>query len=202
MAENETPIDDQQGTKIEVETDASAAQDEVEVEGTESVNEDVPVVDVDALQKELSAAQEKINELTDTAVRAQAEMQNVRRRAERDVENAHKFGLEKFVNDLLPVVDSLERGLDTLSEDEETLKPAREGMALTLKMLLDAAKKYGVEQVDPVGEPFDPNLHEAMTMVESPDAEPNSVLNVLQRGYTLNGRLVRPAMVVIAKAAS
>ncbi len=148
---------------------------------------------VDALTEELAAAK-------DQAIRAQAEVQNVRRRAEQDVEKAHKFGQEKLVNDLLPIIDNLERALDTMDAENEAFKSVIEGVELTLKSFQDTLVRHNIEAVNPVGEPFDPQLHQAMSMVESPDAEPNTVINVFQKGYTLHGRLVRPAMVVVAKA--
>lgn len=148
---------------------------------------------VQVLEEQLAAAQ-------DQALRVAADMQNVRRRAEQDVEKAHKFALEKFANDLLPIVDSLERGLELSSDAEEALRPMREGMQLTLKLFLDTLERYQLVPVDPLGEPFNPELHQAMAMEESLHAEPGSVLKVFQRGYQLSGRLLRPAMVVVAKA--
>jgi len=145
------------------------------------------------LEEQLAAAQ-------DQSLRSVAELQNVRRRAEQDVEKAHKFALEKFAGDLLPVLDSLERGLELSNATDETLKPMREGMELTLKMLQDTLKRYQVEAVDPHGAPFNPEHHQAMAMEESATAEPGSVLKVFQKGYLLNGRLLRPAMVVVSKA--
>lgn len=146
------------------------------------------------------AASEKA--LSEADIRAQAEIQNVRRRAERDVEHAHKFALEKFAADLLAVADSLERGLSTLGRDNEALQPAREGLELTLKVLLDAFARYNLEQIDPHGQPFNPEQHEAMTMISVPNAEPNTVIDVLEKGYQLNGRLIRPARVVVSRAES
>lgn len=143
---------------------------------------------------------EEIAGLKEQVLRAQAETQNVRRRAEQDVEKAHKFALEKFVNDLLPVADNLERAIGAANADDEAQKAVIEGVELTLKSLQETLKKYKVEPVDPEGEPFDPQLHQAMSMVPNPDVEPNTVLNVFQKGYTLNGRLVRPAMVVVSAA--
>ena len=132
-------------------------------------------------------------------LRAQAEALNVKRRAEQDVEKARKFALEQFAKDLLPVVDNLERALEAASGDDEAVRPIAEGVELTLKSFLDAMAKYKIEVVDPQGEPFDPNLHQAMSMVENNEVEPNSVIAVMQKGYTLNGRLVRPAMVMVSK---
>ncbi|WP_439886354.1 nucleotide exchange factor GrpE [Pseudomonas sp. MBLB4123] len=148
---------------------------------------------IQVLEEELAAAQDK-------ALRMAADLQNVRRRAEQDVEKAHKFALEKFASDLLPVVDSLERGLELSSPNDEAIKAVREGMELTLKLFQDTLKRYQLEVVDPEGAPFDPEHHQAMAMQESAQAEPGSVLKVFQKGYLLNGRLLRPAMVVVSKA--
>ncbi|WP_163832333.1 nucleotide exchange factor GrpE [Spartinivicinus ruber] len=157
---------------------------------------------VEVLQQQLEAALTETAQAKDQVIRAQAEMQNIQRRAKQDVEKAHKFALDKFSNELLPVVDSLERALETAAPaaDEEAVKAMHEGIELTLKMFLDVLKKFNIEQLDPVGEPFDPQYHEAMAMQESQDAEPGTVLAAIQKGYLLNGRLVRPAMVVVAKA--
>lgn len=149
---------------------------------------------------EVKARLEKAEKaLSEADLRAQAEIQNVRKRAERDVEHAHKFALEKFAGDILSVADSLERALATLDENDEALKPAREGTELTLKVLLDVFARYNIEQVDPKDQPFNPELHEAMTMVPSAEVAPNTVVDVLEKGYTLNGRLLRPARVVVSK---
>jgi len=141
-------------------------------------------------------------EARDTAMRAQAEAQNVKRRAEQDVEKARKFALEQFARELLPVVDNLERALEATSGGGEAVKAIAEGVDLTLKSFQDALQKSHIEVIDPQGEPFDPNLHQAMSMVENAEVEPNSVIAVMMKGYTLNGRLLRPAMVMVSKAAS
>ncbi len=154
---------------------------------------------------ELDVLSAKLQEYQDQALRAQAEMQNVRRRAEIDVEKAHKFAVEKFVKELLPVADSLEKAVESTEGQEEAgelVASIREGVEMTLNLFMSSIKKFNVEQLNPVGEPFDPNQHEAMSMVPAPDAEPNSVVAVVQKGYLLNGRVVRPAMVVVAKAES
>lgn len=149
----------------------------------------------------LEKLQQEVADARDAALRAQADAQNAKRRAEQDVERARKFALERFCSELLPVVDNLERALEAASGGEETIKPIAEGVELTLKSFLDALRKFNIEAVDPQGEPFDPNLHQAMSMVENPEVEPNTVIAVMQKGYTLNGRLVRPAMVMVSKAA-
>ncbi len=154
-------------------------------------------------ETDADSADGRIQELQDQMLRLQAEMQNVRRRAEIDVEKAHKFALEKFVKELLPVVDSLEKAVESTENrqgGDEVVASIREGVEMTLDLFLKSLGKFKVQQVNPVGEPFDPQLHEAMSMVPAPDAEPNSVVSVVQKGYTLNERLVRPAMVVVARA--
>lgn len=150
---------------------------------------------VQALEEQLAAAK-------DQSLRVAADVQNIRRRAEQDVEKAHKFALEKFAGDLLPIIDSLERGLEMSNAEDEALRPMREGMQLTLKMFADTLKRYGAEPVDPHGEPFNAEHHQAMAMQESNEVEPNTVLKVFQKGYQLNGRLLRPAMVVVSKPAA
>jgi len=152
---------------------------------------------IKALEGELESAKQKSDENWDKALRAVAELENTKRRAERDVQNAHKFALERFAKDLLPVIDSLEKALEASQED--SFKVLREGTELTLKMFLDVVAKHGLTQIYPEGEPFNPEQHEAMTMQPGTDAEPNTVVAVIQRGYLLNGRLVRPARVVVAQ---
>ncbi len=173
-----------EGAETEAETSENVVGEEVAP--TELVSQ------VEALTASLASAKEQ-------ALRAQAEEQNARRRAQQDVEKAHKFGLEKFVGDLLPVADNLDRALAAINTEDESMKSVVEGLELTRKSFSDILAKHQVIEVDPAGEPFDPQLHQAMTMVESPDVEPNSVIDVFQKGYTLHGRLVRPAMVVVAK---
>ena len=134
----------------------------------------------------------------DQLLRTVAEMENVRRRAQRDIENAHKFAVEKLLSDLLPVVDSLEKAEEAAQSTDNAASMA-EGIGLSLKLFVGILEKAGVVMIDPFGEPFDPQLHEAMAMVPNPDTEPNTVMDVMQRGYTLNGRLVRAAKVIVAK---
>ena len=131
---------------------------------------------------------------------ARAETQNVRRRMEKDVQDARNYAATNFARDVLSVADNLDRALAAADTEDEALKPILEGVELTRKSLLDALARHNVEQIDPTGQPFDPEFHEAMAMVPNPSAEPNSVIDVMQKGYTLNGRLLRAAMVVVAKA--
>lgn len=186
IIESETVVDEGESVNNDdVEVDAEV---EAEVEG-ESSDDSIG----DVLTEEIALLKEQV-------LRAHADAQNVRRRSEQDVEKARKFALEKFVADLLPVADNLERAIAAGNPEDETQKAVLEGVELTLKSLQDTLKKYKVEMVDPAGEPFDPQLHQAMTMVPNPDMEPNTVMDVFQKGYTLNGRLVRPAMVVVSSA--
>jgi len=146
----------------------------------------------------LEAAESKATENWDKYLRATAELDNVRKRAQRDIEKAHKFSIERFAHDLLAVADSLELGIEAATDSED--KRLLEGSRATLKLLQQVFERFGVVQEDPLGEPFNPEFHEAMTMQPSADAEPGSVIVVVQRGYRLNGRLLRPARVVVAAA--
>ncbi len=158
--------------------------------------------ELSALQQQLSAAEAAAQEEKDRALRIAAEMENLRRRAAQDVEKAHKFALEKFTGELLTVIDSLERALELADRNNETLKPMMEGVELTLRAMLTTVGKFGVEQVNPMGDAVDPNRHQAISMVENGNVAPNSVMAVMQKGYELNGRVIRPAMVMVARAPS
>lgn len=149
------------------------------------------------LEEKLTLAEQKAHENWEKAVRAMAELDNVRRRAERDVANAHRYGQEKLIHSFLPVIDSLEQALHLTDKNVED--SMREGLLLTHKLFLDALKKLDVEQVDPQGAVFNPQEHEAMSMQEVPGVEPNTILTVFQKGYKLNDRVIRPARVIVAK---
>ena len=172
---------------------AMAAADGEGEEPIEASTESADAVPQD-LEAELAAAQ-------DAALRAQADAMNVQRRSEQEIDKARKFALERFCGDLLGVVDNLERARES-SSDAGGDAALIEGIELTHKGFMDVLTKYGVVPVDPMGEPYDPETAQAMSMVEQPDAEPNTVVAVMQKGYTLNGRLLRPAMVMVSKAAS
>ncbi|WP_417582093.1 nucleotide exchange factor GrpE [Nitrincola sp.] len=204
--DQQKPSDEALDVTVEIQTEGDVAPDSESAEVVEDV-----VVDggqsqqtSDAQQGDLALARDEIErlkqEVLDTQLRAQAEIQNVRRRAEQDVEKAHKFALDKFAQELLPVVDSLERTVDACPVDDEATKALREGADMTLDLFVNSLAKFNLISVDPTGQVFDPALHQAMSMVDAPDAEPNTVVAVMQKGYTLNGRLVRPAMVMVAKA--
>ena len=158
-----------------------------------------PVEEVSS--EETDAQSEELAKLRDQVLRTQAEMENLRRRNQRELENAHKFAVEKLAADLLPALDSFEKGIETTAGLEgEGVAAIAEGMQLSLKLLAETLAKHGLTQITPLGEPFDPQQHEAMAMVPNPDMEPNSVMDVLQPGYVLNGRVVRAAKVVVSKS--
>lgn len=179
--------------------------DDIEMEQAQTQDaETVEVIDPrDERIAELEAQlAESLGGVREAQLRAQAEIENIRRRTEQDVEKAHKFALEKFANELLPVIDSLERALEVADKTNPELASMIEGIELTMKSLLGAVRKFGVEVVGDINVPFNPEVHQAMSMMESEDVAPNHVIMVMQRGYTLNGRLLRPAMVAVAKAKS
>ena len=172
-----------------------------EQEPEEIIEQEATAGEESAAEPDAAALNEALQQAKDQTLRIQAEMQNLRRRVDRDVENAHKFALEKFVGELLPVVDNLERALTAIDADDAALSGAREGIELTLKSFLGVLEGHKVKQVEPTGEHFNPDFHQAISMVPNPDVADNTVMEVFQKGYTLNDRLVRPAMVVVSKGA-
>jgi len=183
-----------QESNLAKEHEAEATQPETEVEAT--VQEDNKDEQIAQLKAQID---EMVQRERDIVLRAKAEEDNIRRRADLDVEKAHKFALEKFSFELLPVIDNLERALQTVNKEDPTMASMIEGLELTRKSFLDAVHKFGIEVVEDKNVPFNPELHQAMTIIESPDHDPNQVIDMMQKGYTLNGRLLRPAMVVVSK---
>ena len=179
IEENETPE----------QTTEDVVQEEEQLESPEKI--------ADSIEAQLEDAQAKAAENWDHYMRAKAEMDNLRRRTVKDVENAHKYGIEKFVSELLPVIDGMGMGLATEDASAESL---REGMELTLNMLEKMMEKLGIEEIDPMGEKFDAEKHQAMSMQPNAEVEPNTIIAVMQKGYSLNERLIRPAMVMVSKA--
>ena len=189
-----------------------AEQEQVEevvdqVETTEGIAEEGGIIDeltqanfrIEELEQALSDAQATVEEQKDSVIRAAAEVDNIRRRAAQDVEKAHKFALEKCSNELLPVIDNMERALVGADKADEATKPLFEGVELTLKSFLSAVEKFGVKQIDPMGEAFNPEQHQAIGMQPSAEFPANTVMLVMQKGYQLNERLLRPAMVMVSK---
>ena len=187
--------DKQEQSEVEQSVQEPDATETVEIDA-EGANESPESMSLEAVIEKLET---DLQAARDAELRAQADAANVQRRAQTEVEKARKFALERFLGELLPVVDNLERAL-AAGGDSDAAKPIIEGVELTLKSFTDALGKNGVEAIDPAGEPFDPQTAQAMTMVENPDVEPNTVTAVMQKGYSLNGRLLRPAMVIVSKA--
>lgn len=170
-----------------------------EIDNTESENLEPEVEIIEDPAALLEDARNKADEHWNELLRARADMENLRRRQARDLENAHKHALDKFVTELLPIYDSMELGLKAASGEEASLDAVREGLEMTMKMFLSSISKFGLEQVDPEGQAFDPELHQAVAMQPADGVEANQVLNVMQKGYQFNGRLLRPAIVVVSQ---
>ena len=196
-------MSDQNPDQDQVENEASpelATEDASVADAQDAPEGEQPADEMSLLQEQLKAAEAAAGMARDELLRVQAEMQNLRRRTEQDIEKAHKFGQEKFSTELLAVMDNLERSAAAAeASEDEAVQAIKEGVELTLKGFMDCFKRFNIEAVDPLGEPFDPQLHQAMSIQESPDAEPNSVIAVMQKGYTLHGRVIRPAMVMVSK---
>jgi molecular chaperone GrpE len=198
-------------------SDNRDVQAEQEVSGVDETVQDAEVIqeeqsspeaESDATQRiyeletALSEAQATIKEQQDSVLRARADVENARRRAEMEVEKSRKFALERFAGELLPVVDNLERAIELTDGENEAVKPLLEGVEMTHKSFLSTIEKFGLSLIDPQGETFNPDLHQAMSMQESADLAPNTVMAVMQKGYQINGRLLRPAMVMVSRAPS
>lgn len=193
-----TDVENAKPVEEVVEQVVEASEDQSEVIEPELVSDEQdPLAGLEMI-KQLATAQEEIASLKDQMLRTVADAQNTKRRAEQDVTKARKFGTEKFANEMLPIVDSLTMALLSNAEKEEA-KSVNEGVEMTLNMLLSALEKFNVVQVDPQGETFDPALHQAMSMVDGGEAASNTVVAVMQKGFTISGRLLRPAMVMVAK---
>ena len=195
---DEAELADKDAEKVEIMTEENLDPQETKAEGMST--EEVTDATLGEALKKLVDAEEVASRANDDILRVQAEMQNLRRRSEQDIEKAHKYSQEKFSTELLSVMDNLERALAAAANHEDdTVKAIYEGVDLTLKSFTDCFNRFHIEAVDPMGEPFDPQLHQAMTIIENAEVEPNTVIEVMQKGYTLHGRVIRPAMVVVSK---
>jgi molecular chaperone GrpE len=191
MSENQEQIENE-----ETQSSAATGADKPGDNGVDSVTDE----SINGLQKQLDDALGKAEQNLEMALRAKAELENATRRHEQDLERAHKYALDSFVRELLQVWDSLELGIQAGQAEGAAIDKLLEGSELTLKLLSDVMNKFGVEQVDPEGEPFNPEEHQAMSLQPRDDVPPNTVVAVVQKGYKLNGRLVRPAMVMVSQA--
>ncbi|WP_407331246.1 nucleotide exchange factor GrpE [Enterovibrio sp. 27052020O] len=185
-------------------------QDELQnAETVEVKNENILDAEADAminriaeLEAALEASEAKVSEQQDSVLRARADVENMRRRTEQEIDKARKYALERFAGELLPVIDNMERAVELADKNDEAIKPMLEGIELTLKTMKGTIEKFGLKELNPHGEPFNPEFHQAMSIQESAEHEPNTVMLVMQKGYELNGRVVRPAMVMVSKAAA
>jgi molecular chaperone GrpE len=197
--EQNKPVNEQElEAELGVDTEQTLTADELE----QAIDEDESMDRVAQLEAALEIANSTIEGQKDSVLRARADMENARRRAEQEVDKARKFALERFAGELLPVLDNLERAMQVADAENEAIKPVVEGVNLTLKSFINVVEKFGMVIVDPQGDAFNPELHQAMSMQETADFAPNTVMAVMQKGYTLNGRLLRPAMVMVSRAAS
>ncbi len=188
-------------SSFENQSDSANAATEVPIVAAETTGDEVNAdVSIAHLQDQLALAHDKAQENWDRALRVQAEMENLKRRTQKDLDDARKYAIERFAKELITVVDSLELGLQAITGDSSEVQKFREGNELTLKQFETAFAKVNIETVNPLNQPFNPEHHQAMAMQPSAEVVPNTVLTVFQKGYLLNGRLLRPAMVVVAKA--
>lgn len=195
---SESSEDKKLDPKAEQGMEENIDKEEDSAEEVEEVDEQSQLIET---MQRLVKAEAVIAHQKDEVLRVQAEMQNLRRRTEQDVEKAHKFGQERLSIELLAVMDNLERALQVgMDREDESVKALLDGVELTLKSFVDCFRKFSIVQIDPLGEPFDPQLHQAMSMQENPNVEPDTVTAVMQKGYTLHGRVIRPAMVMVSKA--
>ncbi|EEX34075.1 MULTISPECIES: nucleotide exchange factor GrpE [Vibrio] len=190
----------QQDTAQEVEAEVVGTDADIEWnEATEQDEQDEQESKIAQLEAALLSSEAKVKEQQDSVLRAKAEVENMRRRTETEIDKARKYALNKFAEELLPVIDNLERAIQAADTDNEAVKPIVEGVELTHKTFVDAVAKFGLKEINPEGEAFNPEMHQAMSIQESPDHESNTVMFVMQKGYELNGRVIRPAMVMVAK---
>ncbi|MCL9783954.1 nucleotide exchange factor GrpE [Vibrio sp. S4M6] len=205
MSNEENKVKEQELKSQEEQLNQEVDQD-VDVVGSDSDiewNEEKPVDEQEAkiaqLEAALLASEAKVQEQQESVLRAKAEVENMRRRTEQEIDKARKYALNKFSEELLPVIDNLERAIQAADAENEAVKPLLEGVELTHKTFTDVVSKFGLKEINPEGETFNPELHQAMSIQESEDHEPNTVMFVMQKGYELNGRVIRPAMVMVSK---
>ncbi|WP_289032160.1 nucleotide exchange factor GrpE [uncultured Paraglaciecola sp.] len=195
MSNEQTP---QHGEELEAGVEAEQhAADQTSEEVVELTEDQQRIVELEAA---VAAAEAKVADQKDSVIRAMAESDNARKRAQGEIDKARKFALEKFAGELLPVADNLERALQVANPEDEAIKPVVDGVELTLKSFVSTIEKFGMTVIDPQGQPFNPEQHQAMSMQENAELPPNTVMAVMQKGYELNGRLLRPAMVMVTRA--
>lgn len=197
MSNEEQKLHEEDLQQETVETEVDAVGSDADVDWNEEQND--TETRIAQLEAALLASEEKVKEQQESVLRAKAEVENMRRRAEQEIDKARKFALNKFAEELLPIIDNLERAIQASDAENEVIKPILEGVTLTHKTFIDTVNKFGLKEINPEGEAFNPELHQAMSIQESEDHESNTVMFVMQKGYELNGRVIRPAMVMVAK---
>ncbi len=185
--------------QAEPEGDVEAVGSDADIDWNEEDENDVTESQLAQLEAALLQSESRVKEQQESVLRAKAEVENMRRRSEQEIDKARKYALNRFAEELLPVIDNLERAIQAADVENEAVKPLLEGVELTHKTFIDTVAKFGLKEINPEGEKFNPELHQAMSIQESEEHEPNSVIFVMQKGYELNGRVVRPAMVMVAK---
>ncbi len=203
MSNEENKVKDEELKPEAVEVEAEAVGTDADIDWNQDAQEgevlDEQEAKIAQLEAALLASEQRLKEQQDSVLRAKAEVENMRRRSEQEVDKARKFALNRFAEELLPVIDNLERAIQAADVENEAIKPVVEGVELTHKTFIGVVEKFGLKEINPEGEAFNPEFHQAMSIQESPDHESNTVMFVMQKGYELNGRVVRPAMVMVAK---
>ncbi|WP_336942101.1 nucleotide exchange factor GrpE [Vibrio cholerae] len=200
MSNEEIKNKDEQLQQDAVETEAEVVGTDADIDWNQAADEiDEKEAKIAQLEAALLVSEERVKEQQDSVLRARAEVENMRRRSEQEVDKARKFALSRFAEELLPVIDNLERAIQAADGEVEAFKPLLEGVELTHKTFVDTIAKFGLKEINPHGEAFNPEFHQAMSIQESAEHEPNTVMFVMQKGYELNGRVLRPAMVMVSK---
>ncbi|ENM3755285.1 nucleotide exchange factor GrpE [Vibrio cholerae] len=200
MSNEEIKNKDEQLQQDAVETEAEVVGTDADIDWNQAADEiDEKEAKIAQLEAALLVSEERVKEQQDSVLRARAEVENMRRRSEQEVDKVRKFALSRFAEELLPVIDNLERAIQAADGEVEAIKPLLEGVELTHKTFVDTIAKFGLKEINPHGEAFNPEFHQAMSIQESAEHEPNTVMFVMQKGYELNGRVLRPAMVMVSK---
>ncbi|BCK10858.1 TPA: nucleotide exchange factor GrpE [Vibrio cholerae] len=200
MSNEEIKNKDEQLQQDAVETEAEVVGTDADIDWNQAADEiDEKEAKIAQLEAALLVSEERVKEQQDSVLRARAEVENMRRRSEQEVDKARKFALSRFAEELLPVIDNLERAIQAADGEVEAIKPLLEGVELTHKTFVDTIAKFGLKEINPHREAFNPEFHQAMSIQESAEHEPNTVMFVMQKGYELNGRVLRPAMVMVSK---
>ena len=199
MSNEENKINEEELKQQETAEEVDAVGSDADIDWNEESVQDETDAKIAQLEAALLSSEAKVKEQQESVLRAKAEVENMRRRSEQEIDKARKYALNKFSEELLPVIDNLERAIQAAGAENEVIKPFLEGVELTHKTFVEVVSKFGLKEINPEGEVFNPEMHQAMSIQESPDHEANTVMFVMQKGYELNGRVIRPAMVMVAK---